>query len=280
MGPRDEGPGDRRRTVPLLLLASEWLYGALLTLYPRAFRHRYAEEMRRDFGELSREGLEVGGATELAGIWAASFSDLALTALKERSTMLAGNLARNAYLPARPAVVKRWGGLSAFLGGVTGTAAYCFLGLFPTLPLLVVLLFSVLLCAVGLFGLYGALASASGRPGRLAMAGASLAAASAVSWLSLGAFTALGMVLGWPTVPTWAAAPTRAATATALCCWFAGLLLLGVAALRRRLPGLPRALSLAVIGLVPVSVALPLFTTVGMPLVASLPFLGTALLGW
>jgi hypothetical protein len=35
-----------------------------------------------------------------------------------------------------------------------------------------------------------------------------------------------------------------------------------------------------VIGLVPVSVALPLVTTVGMPLVTSLPFLGTALLGW
>lgn len=30
----------------------------------------------------------------------------------------------------------------------------------------------------------------------------------------------------------------------------------------------------------PVSVLLPAFTTVGMPLVTSLPFLGTALLGW
>jgi capsular polysaccharide biosynthesis protein len=49
--------------------------------------------MRRDFSELMREGLE-GGAKELMRVWVQAFSDLVLTALKERSTLLA---ARSAY---------------------------------------------------------------------------------------------------------------------------------------------------------------------------------------
>ena len=50
MAPRDGDPGDRRRLgTNLLLAASDGLYGALLALYPKAFRRRYAPEMRRDF---------------------------------------------------------------------------------------------------------------------------------------------------------------------------------------------------------------------------------------
>jgi hypothetical protein len=57
------GPsGPRRRgsaALLLLLLAGRArLYGALLVLYPEAFRRRYAAEMRRDFSELLREGLQ------------------------------------------------------------------------------------------------------------------------------------------------------------------------------------------------------------------------------
>jgi hypothetical protein len=44
--------------VLLLLAASAWLYGALLVLYPEAFRRRYEAEMLRDFRELMREGLQ------------------------------------------------------------------------------------------------------------------------------------------------------------------------------------------------------------------------------
>ena len=88
----------RCRGVALLLGASERLYGALLLLYPKAFRSRYASEMRRDFAHLLREGLEEGGAKELARVWGAAFLDLALTALEERSPMLA----RNADLPVEP----------------------------------------------------------------------------------------------------------------------------------------------------------------------------------
>jgi hypothetical protein len=97
MGPVDEGPGDRRRVVPLLA-ASERLYGALLALYPRSFKRRYAEEMRRDFADLSREGLEEGGGAELVRVWGGAFSDLALTALRERGTAMS----RSAYLPVGP----------------------------------------------------------------------------------------------------------------------------------------------------------------------------------
>ena len=75
----------------LLVAASARLYEALLVLYPRAFRRRYGAEMRRDFRELSREGLAEGGATELARVLAQALLDLALTALEERSTMLAKN---------------------------------------------------------------------------------------------------------------------------------------------------------------------------------------------
>ena len=98
MRPHGRSRGDRHRLESAFLLhllaASAWLYGALLVLYPKAFRRRYEAEMRRDFRELSREGLQEGGTTELVGVWVQAFSDLVLTALKERSTLLA---ARSAY---------------------------------------------------------------------------------------------------------------------------------------------------------------------------------------
>jgi len=103
MDPGGGGRGDRRRGSALLLSASAQLYGALLALYPRAFRHRYAAEMRRDFCELSREGLEEGGGTELARVWASTLSDLLVTALKERGTAPA----RNGYLSMDPRIAAR-----------------------------------------------------------------------------------------------------------------------------------------------------------------------------
>ncbi len=91
LGPEMRPRGGGRSEHLLAVLAR--LYGALLVLYPEAFRRRYSEEMRRDFSELMREGLE-GGAKELMRVWVQAFSDLVLTALKERSTLLA---ARSAY---------------------------------------------------------------------------------------------------------------------------------------------------------------------------------------
>jgi len=104
MGPRDEGQGNRhRRGTGFLLVASQRLYGALLALYPKAFRRRYAAEMRRDFADLSREALEEGGGAELVRVWGAAFSDLAITAFEERGTVLS----RNAYLPVDPRIAAR-----------------------------------------------------------------------------------------------------------------------------------------------------------------------------
>ena len=104
MTSRDESEGDfRQRGADLLLAASARLYGALLFLYPKAFRRHYAREMRRDFRELSREGLEEGGGVELARVWTSTLSDLALTALKERGTVLTSN----AYLPVEPRIAAR-----------------------------------------------------------------------------------------------------------------------------------------------------------------------------
>ncbi len=105
MSSREGNRGHDRRTrrTHLLLASSEQLYGALLSLYPKAFRSRYASEMRRDFRELSREGLEEGGGTELARVWASTLSDLLVTAIKERGTMPA----RGAYLAVDPRIVAK-----------------------------------------------------------------------------------------------------------------------------------------------------------------------------
>jgi capsular polysaccharide biosynthesis protein len=90
---------------PLLLAALARLYGALLVLYPKAFRCRYEAEMRRDFFELLREGLKEGGAAELVRVLAQAHSDLVVTALKERNTTMARRYA--SYLSVDPRIVTR-----------------------------------------------------------------------------------------------------------------------------------------------------------------------------
>ena len=89
----------------LLLAVSGRLYSALLVLYPNAFRRRYSEEMRRDFRELLREGLQEGDATELVRVWVQGLSDLVLTALKERATTAARRYAY--YLSVDPRIATR-----------------------------------------------------------------------------------------------------------------------------------------------------------------------------
>ncbi len=109
MRPHSGPPGPRRRgsaALGLLLLAAlARLYGALLVLYPEAFRRRYEAEMQRDFSELLREGLQEGGATELVRVWVQGLSDLVLTALKERGTTAARRYAY--YLSMDPRIATR-----------------------------------------------------------------------------------------------------------------------------------------------------------------------------
>lgn len=150
------------------------------------------------------------------------------------------------------------------------------LGVLPSAPgSFAAMVLSFLLSTLGLVGLYGTLAESSDgpNPGRLATAGALLAVLSVVSWLALGTFWAFS---AW----SWATGPMHVAVAAAFCCWFAGLLMLGIAALKTRLPKRLRVLPLTVAALVPVSVALAFFSPVAVSLALGLPLLGTALLGW
>jgi hypothetical protein len=73
---------------------SERVYRSLLRAYPRGLREEYGEEMVSCFRDLCREKLEDGGGPGLAALWARTLPELFYTALKERSTMLAGNLYR------------------------------------------------------------------------------------------------------------------------------------------------------------------------------------------
>jgi hypothetical protein len=61
--------------------------------------------MRRDFRGLMREGLEEGGAKELVRVWAQAHSDLVLTALEERGTLLRRRYA--AYSSVDPTIARR-----------------------------------------------------------------------------------------------------------------------------------------------------------------------------
>jgi hypothetical protein len=86
-GPR---PGGHERAVG----TSERVYRSLLRAYPRGLREEYGEEMASCFRDLCREKLEDGGGPGLAALWARTLPELFYTALKERSTTLAGNLYR------------------------------------------------------------------------------------------------------------------------------------------------------------------------------------------
>lgn len=310
MAPGGEGRRGHRR-ADLLLAASERLYGALLALYPEAFRRRYTAEMRRDFGELSREGLEDGGGKELAGVWATAFSDLALTALEERGTMLA----RNGYLPVAPGTAARWGALSALLGGILGVAFFLSgqvlyatgnfgpssLGPFAEFFIDKLLLCALPLSSLALFGLHGVLVASSreARPGLASFvgAGAVFSTASALLWLAMSGYAvanelASGSTLFAPFEWLWYTGAFVGPLAVLF--WFLGLLLLGTAAARqRRLPGHLRALPLGLFALavpscmawlgvpgVPRIIANSETAMLVLGFAPTLLFVGVASLGW
>jgi tetratricopeptide (TPR) repeat protein len=149
------------------------------------------------------------------------------------------------------------------------------------------MLLSVL--GTGTFGLYGTLVARSGRPGVLALSGATLAALSAVSFLALYAYTTAEM-LGWLWMPGegmswWEMYGPMLLQQIGMGAYALGLLLLGASAYKARLFGRLRALPLVVGPLWPASFGLlPLLNISGMEYLASLsgalPFFGAALLGW
>jgi hypothetical protein len=287
--------------------ASERVYRALIRLYPEELRRRYAEEMVGYFGDLCREEWHSRGAKGVASLWARTLPELLLTALEEKGTLFR----RNAYLPMEPGTVARWGALCALLGGIMGVALRLIGSLLGALSILTgnysygsgpfvqlftlsFLLGALSLSSLGLFGLYGAVVARSGRPGLLAGAGAICSAAAASLWLSIGGYAiasqlASGSALFAPFEWLWNTGSFVIPKATFL--GFLGLLLLGIAAARQRLPARLRILPLALFALMVPSYLLRDYdfnTVFGNPVIAvivmvfgqCLPFFAIASLGW
>jgi len=285
--------------------ASERVYQALMRAYPQEVRRRYADEMVGYFGDLCREEHLSRGPRGVALLWARALPELIFTALQERGSLFR----RNAYLPASPGTVARWGALCALLGGILGVAfhliEYSLLGALGILtggsygsgPFVRFFTFSLLLGALslsslGLFGLYGALVARSGRPGPLAGAGAIFSAAAAFLWLSISGYGAVhdlasGTAFFAPF--EWLRNAGALLIGPAMFFWFLGLLLLGIAAALQPLPRRLRVLPLALFALILPSYELGgYFEMVGNPVTAvivmgfaqGLPFVGVALLGW
>jgi hypothetical protein len=288
---------------------SERVYRALMRAYPEEVRRRYAEEMVRYFGDLCREERMSRGAMGVTLLWARTVPELLFTVLQERGA----RLRENAYLPAAPGTVARWGALCALLGGILGVAfhliEYSLLGalniltgdhsygngpfaMFFTLSLL---LGALSLSSLGLFGLYGAVVarSSEARPGLLAGAGALLSTVSVALWLATSGYAfvhqlASGSALFAPFEWLWYAG--SAVLPLAFLSWFLGLLVLGVAAaLEGRLPRRLRVLPLALFALIVASYQLggyfemvgnPVTSVIVMGFAQGLPFVGVAILGW
>lgn len=271
------------------------VYRKLTRVYPTELREEHAEEMVGCFRDLCLRELQGRGRRGLALLWFRTLVELSITALKERSAAMAGN----AYLPVAPITAAKWGAISALSGGILGIAYDLIMNLFPvgirtwTVPSLHFLLpisFATLLSILGLFGIYGTLSARSERasavPDRLAAAGAVLAAVS-LATISIGFFMRLGAYAG-------AEAPSMSPDAlnwgswwyrelqwvlhlTGLLSWVIGLSLLGVAAFRKRMLGSMRVVPLAVVVLLLGQQVHDDFTHI---LTYSLPFLGSAILGW
>jgi hypothetical protein len=286
--------------------ASERVYRALMRAYPEEVRRRYADEMVGYFGDLRREEQLSRGPKGVALLWARALPELILTALRERGALFR----RNAYLPASPGTVARWGALCALVGGILGVAfhliEYSLLGALGHLtggsyisdPFTRFFTFSLLLSALslsslGLFGLYGAVVARSGRPGLLAGAGAISSVAAASLWLTISGYSIVHQLASGTTLFApfeWVYYAGSLVIGPAMFFWFLGLFLLGVAAALQPLPRHLRVLPLALFALiVPSYLSGGYFEMMGghpvvsvflMGLGQGLPFVGVALLGW
>ena len=64
---------------------SEWLYGALLYLYPKKFRATYAQQMRLTFRDACQVAYRQNGVGGLLALWLPTLLDLLKSALEERA---------------------------------------------------------------------------------------------------------------------------------------------------------------------------------------------------
>jgi hypothetical protein len=156
------------------------------------------------------------------------------------------------------------------------------------------LLGALSLSSLGLLGLYGAVVARSERPGLLAGTGALFSAGSAVLWLATSGYAPVSMLASGSALFApfeWLRNTGTFVIPVAMLLWFVGFLLLGIAAFRRPLPVRLRLLPLALFAIMVPSYLLGhyfAFATAGpsgtaivvMGFAQSLPFVGTALLGW
>jgi hypothetical protein len=68
----------------LTIYYSERVYNALLSLYPAAFRVRFAREMMQIFRDCLSEALEAGQVAVLAAFWLQAVRDLGVSVMRER----------------------------------------------------------------------------------------------------------------------------------------------------------------------------------------------------
>jgi hypothetical protein len=67
------------------LLISEWLYRALLYLYPKQFRAAYGQHMRLTFRDACRAAYRQNGTGGLLALWLPTLLDLFKSVLEERA---------------------------------------------------------------------------------------------------------------------------------------------------------------------------------------------------
>lgn len=103
------------------VVASERVYRALMRAYPRELRAGYGQEMARCFRDLCRREVGRRGVAGLVLLWARTLPELMLTALKERSVMIARD---PGILTPAPATAARLGVGAALAGGAIGISYY------------------------------------------------------------------------------------------------------------------------------------------------------------
>lgn len=239
-------PGERALRV------SGRVYKALLVLYPRQFRREYGPHMIQVFGDMSRAELRSDGVMGLMWLLARVATDLVLNAFAERSgggrtVMTSSGLVR-------------WCGIAAVLGGVEylfGTMLFVALAVPSILPetaaravSLGQAMLAVLLTTAGLVGFYALL----GQRSRLGKAGVILVCVAVFVRVALAPFglaidaSDFGEDLPLPVL--------LGALAGEIV--VVGMLLLSVAALRTRAPGLREAMPLVMVSLLLIVLRTPL----------------------
>lgn len=246
-----------------LHLASEWLYGALLHLYPKAFRAAYGRQMRLTFRDACRAASRRHGAGGLLALWLPTLLDLFKSALEEQARQGVLMLSKTRLIalagPLTVAVGALWLtsalGDFAFQTGLVTDEAWVGIVALPFFFAFVPMLFALL-------GIRLRFHATAGGLGRLGLAVSVAGCAGVLMTVLVGPLLGGATPEGAP--PAWLSA-TAAACALAI---RAGLLLFGVEALQHK--PLPRWNALPLLLGATVVLSLP-FEWFGAPALLPLP---------